>query len=160
MTGTRAFWLVEHLRSGGLRLGVAESLTGGLLASAIVNVPGASAVFRGGIVAYDSAVKTSVLAVDPRLIAECGVVSEPVARSMAAGARRVLGADLGVATTGVAGPGAQAGVPAGTVCLAVDVGGDVQSQTVSLPGDRGAVREAAAEAALAFAVEILERRRS
>lgn len=125
------------LESRGLTLAVAESVTGGLVSARLVNVPGASAWFRGSVVAYDSAVKFSVLSVP-----EGPVVSEDAARAMASGVRRLLGSDVGLAITGVAGPEEQDGRPAGTLVVAVELEG---SQPVSfelrLPGDRDRVRQ-------------------
>lgn len=133
--------VLELLRGRGLTLGVAESLTGGMMGSRLVDVPGASDVFRGSIVSYASDVKTSVLGVP-----DGPVVSAEAAAAMAAGARRVLGADVGVAVTGVAGPDPQEGRPPGTVVVGLDlgpVGGDVGPETfeVQLPGDRFQVRQ-------------------
>ncbi|MEO6317810.1 MAG: competence/damage-inducible protein A, partial [Acidimicrobiales bacterium] len=120
----------------GLTLAVAESLTGGLLASRIVSVPGSSEWFRGGVVAYDSQVKLDLLDVP-----EGPVICEEAAKAMADGVRRRLGADVGVATTGVAGPSEQEGQPPGTVWLGVAVGDDVTATLVRLPGDRERVRQ-------------------
>jgi nicotinamide-nucleotide amidase len=132
------------LEERGLSLGVAESLTGGLIASRLVDVPGASRWFRGGVVAYDSAVKHSVLAVPPG-----SVVTEAAAGAMALGARRVLGADLGLGITGVAGPDEQEGVAPGTVFVGL-AGPDetVATYELHLPGDRPRVRQYSAISAL------------
>jgi nicotinamide-nucleotide amidase len=119
-----------------LTLAVAESLTGGLVASRIVSVPGASDWFRGGVVAYAAQVKIDLLGVP-----EGPVVSEVAAMAMADGVRRLLGADVGVATTGVAGPTEQDGHPPGTVWLGVALGDDVSAVHVRLPGDRDRVRQ-------------------
>lgn len=128
----------------GLTLGVAESLTGGLIASRLVGVPGASSWFRGGVVAYDSAVKYRVLGVP-----EGPVVTEEAAVAMAQGARRVLDAEVGLGITGVAGPDLQEGVAPGTVCVALALpGGAVPSRTLRLPGDRDRVRQYAAISAM------------
>ena len=120
----------------GLTLAVAESLTGGLVASRVVDIPGASDWFRGGVVAYDARVKLDLLGVP-----EGPVVSEAAAMAMADGVRRLLGADVGLATTGVAGPSEQEGQPAGTVWLGVALGGEVSAVEVRLPGDRVRVRQ-------------------
>jgi nicotinamide-nucleotide amidase len=136
---------IEHavlalLRERGLTLGVAESLTGGMMGSRIVDVPGASDVFRGSIVSYASDVKVSVLGV-----AEGPAVAANAAAAMAAGARRVLGADVGVAVTGVAGPDPQDGHAPGTVFVGFDLGpaGDAGPEAfeVQLPGARMQVRQ-------------------
>jgi nicotinamide-nucleotide amidase len=125
------------LEARGLTLAVAESLTGGLIASRLVDVPGASGWFRGGVVSYASDVKYSVLDVP-----EGPVVSAEVAAAMASGVRDLLGADVGLATTGVAGPEPLEGRPPGTVYLAVVVGDtDPVTVHVTLPGDRRRVRQ-------------------
>jgi nicotinamide-nucleotide amidase len=133
--------VLDLLRGRGMTLGVAESLTGGMIGSRICDVPGASDVFLGGVVSYASKVKFDLLGVP-----EGPVVSEDAARAMALGVRRLLGADVGIAATGVAGPDEQEGRPAGTVCLAVavgdpDAGGALDSIEVRLPGRRRQVRE-------------------
>jgi nicotinamide-nucleotide amidase len=129
------------LEARGLSLGVAESLTGGMIGSRLCDVPGASRVFRGSIVSYASEVKHTLLGVP-----EGPVVTEEAARAMALGARTVLGSDVGIAATGVAGPDPQEDRPPGTVCLAVAIGdpaagGVVDSMAVRLPGRRHQVRE-------------------
>jgi nicotinamide-nucleotide amidase len=124
------------LEAKGLTLAVAESLTGGLVCSRVVNVPGSSEWFRGGVVAYESQVKFDVLGVP-----EGPVISEEAAMAMAEGVRRVLGADVGASTTGVAGPAEQEGHPAGTVWLGTAVGDDATAVHVQLPGDRDRVRQ-------------------
>ncbi|MBX3287056.1 MAG: nicotinamide-nucleotide amidohydrolase family protein, partial [Actinobacteria bacterium] len=129
------------LRDRGLTLGVAESLTGGMIGSRICDVPGASDVFRGSIVAYASDVKRSVLGVP-----DGPVVSAAAATAMAAGARRVLGTDVGVAVTGVAGPDPQEGQDVGTVWVGLDLGplgGDAGPEAfdVKLPGNRLQIRQ-------------------
>ena len=117
-------------------LAIAESLTGGLACSRVVNVPGSSEWFKGGVVAYDSQVKFDALGVP-----EGPVVSEDAVKAMADGVRRLLQADVGVATTGVAGPTEQEGHPPGTVWLGVAVGDDVEARRLRLPGDRDRVRQ-------------------
>ncbi|WP_346007365.1 CinA family protein [Janibacter terrae] len=144
--------LLASLRAVGWSLGTAESLTGGRLAATIVDVPGASAVFRGSVVAYDPAVKIEVLGVDRELVARVGTVDEEVATQMAKGAARVLGVDVAIATTGVAGPGPSEGHPAGTVWLACLTPDGLRTRRLALTGDRDAVRSGAVEAALDLAV--------
>jgi nicotinamide-nucleotide amidase len=122
-----------------LTLGLAESMTGGLVASRLVNVPGASEWFRGSVVAYASDVKFDVLDVP-----EGPVVSEEAAGAMARGAAKVLGATVGLGVTGVAGPTDQDGMPVGTVFLAVHLDDQTDVVRVSLPGDRNRIREYAA----------------
>jgi competence/damage-inducible protein CinA-like protein len=129
--------VAKRLVARGLTLAVAESLTGGLVASRLVSVPGASTWFRGGVVSYASDVKASLLGVP-----EGPVVSAAAAGAMAEGVRRLLGADVGLGVTGVAGPDSQEGQPPGTVFLAVVVGeGPPVTVPVTLPGDRERVRQ-------------------
>lgn len=110
----------QLLKEKGLTLGCAESCTGGLIAKRMTDLSGVSAVFRGGVVSYATEVKLTVLGVEQALLDEFGAVSEPVARAMAEGARRVLGCDLAVASTGVAGPDPdERGNPVGLVYLAL-----------------------------------------
>jgi nicotinamide-nucleotide amidase len=128
------------LRARGLSLGLAESVTGGLVASRLTNVVGASDWFRGSVVAYDSEVKHQLLDVP-----EGPVVSADAARAMAEGARKALGADVGLAVTGVAGPTEQDGQPVGTVFFGIALGdAPAESTEVHLPGDRILVRQFAA----------------
>ncbi len=125
------------LATDGLTLGLAESLTGGLAASRLVNVPGASTWFRGSVVTYASEVKFDVLGVP-----EGPVVSEAAARAMAEGARRVLGADVGLSVTGVAGPTEQDGQPVGTVFVGLArPGRDTVATGFAVPGDRARIRQ-------------------
>ncbi|MGH9020486.1 MAG: competence/damage-inducible protein A [Acidimicrobiales bacterium] len=126
-----------------LTLAVAESLTGGLIASRLVNVPGASGWFKGGVVSYASEVKRDLLGVP-----DGPVVSAPAAEAMALGVSTLLGADVGVSVTGVAGPDEQDGQPPGTVFVGVAVSGDVEHVALRLPGDRPRVRAYAAISAL------------
>ncbi len=129
----------------GWTLGLAESVTGGLVASRIVAVPGASRWFRGSVVSYASEVKHEVLGVG-----DGPVVSEKAAAEMATGARRVLGADVGLGVTGVAGPDTQDGEPVGTVFLGTDIAGDVEVRRIQLPGDRDRIRQFACISLLDF----------
>jgi nicotinamide-nucleotide amidase len=117
--GTLAHDLVALLSAQGRTVAVAESLTGGLVLATLVAVPGASAVVRGGVVAYASDVKARLLGVDRGLLDLEGAVHPEVAREMARGAVELIGADFGLATTGVAGPDAQDGRPVGEVHVAV-----------------------------------------
>ena len=122
------------------RLGVAESLTGGLLAASLTDVPGASAVFRGGVCAYATDLKSALLDVPQDVVGAAGVVSGEVARAMARGARGRLAATYALGTTGVAGPDEQEGRPVGTVFVAV-AGPDGDATTaLRLSGDRPAIR--------------------
>jgi len=129
----------------GATVAVAESLTGGALASALVDVAGASLAFRGAVVAYSTELKAALLGVAADLLARGGPVQPEVAVAMAAGVRTRLGADFGIGTTGVAGPDPQDGVAPGTVHVAV-VGpgpGDVRAVALHVPGDRDRVRRLA-----------------
>ncbi len=146
--------LLECLGDGGWSLGTAESLTGGLLAATIVSVPGASEVFAGSVIAYDPEVKTRVLGVEPSLIERRGTVDERVVAAMATGARRVLGVDVALATTGVAGPGPSEGHPAGTVWLACASPAGVRTRLLTLTGDRSAVRSGAVGGAVDLGLEV------
>lgn len=134
---TMEYAVLERLRGRGWSLGVAESLTGGLIGARIVNVEGASDTFRGTIASYATDVKRSLLGVTA-----ASVVSEPAAREMAEAAQRVLGADVGIAATGVAGPTEQDGVAVGTVYFGLAIPG-VPTEVVStrLPGDRERLRQ-------------------
>ena len=145
--------LLASLGERGWSLGTAESLTGGLLAATVVEVPGASAHFRGSVVAYDPAVKIAVLGVPEDLVRRVGTVDEEVAARMAQGAARLLGVDLAIATTGVAGPGPSEGHPAGTVWLACHGPQGLLTRRLALEGDRRAVRAGAVRAALTLALD-------
>ncbi len=145
--------IVAELTRRGERLAVAESLTGGLLTSSLVDVPGASAVVSGGVVAYATELKASVLGVDAALLAARGAIDEDVARGMAEGVRARLAidgrpADLGLATTGAAGPDPQDGHAPGTVWLGLADARGSRGELLALSGDRDAVRAAAVDAAL------------
>ncbi len=142
--------VLDLLAAQGATLAVAESLTGGLLTSSLVDIPGASAVLLGGVVAYTSGIKGLLLGVDHDLLARVGAVHPDVAIAMAGGVRDRLGATWGVATTGVAGPHPQDGQPVGTVDLAVAGPERISTRRVLLPGDRRAIRVAAVIAALGF----------
>ena len=124
------------LRERGWSLGLAESVTGGLVAGRITNVPGASEVFRGGIVSYASDVKFQLLDVP-----QGPVVSEEAAVAMARGAQRLLGCHVALSLTGVAGPAEQDGMPVGTLCVGIAIGDTVQSRTLRMPGQRDQMRQ-------------------
>ena len=142
--------VVARLRAAGQTLAVAESLTGGLLAARVVDVPGASAVLRGGVVAYATDLKHLLLGVPEHLLARHGAVHPEVAAQMAIGVRDRLGATWGLSTTGVAGPQPQDGHPAGTVHLGLAGPSGVRTVELSLPGDRAQIRAATVDAALAL----------
>ncbi len=148
----------DLLTARGSTLAVAESCTGGLLAKRLTDRPGASQVFRGGVVAYENAVKTELVGVDPEVIEREGAVSEAVAVQLALGAASRLNADCGIGITGVAGPGGgSAEKPVGTVWIAAAVGEVVLAEHHRFGGDREAVRERSAQAGLAVLVKLLER---
>ena len=140
--------LVAELSSRGATVATAESLTGGQLAAAFTSVPGASACFVGGVVSYAAAVKVSVLGVSPTIIEEYGAVSAECATAMAAGAKALLGATYTLATTGVAGPDSQEGHRAGHVWIACAGPGGVETQLLSIDGDRAAVQAASCRGAM------------
>ncbi|OKJ00964.1 CinA family protein [Kitasatospora sp. CB01950] len=144
----RAVRLLTALKADGATLAVAESLTGGLLAAALVDVPGASAVFRGSVTAYATDLKASVLGVDEGLLDVRGPVHPVVARQMAEGVRRLLGADWALATTGVAGPDPQDGQPVGTVYVALAGPRGTEALPLRLSGARDTIRQGSVEAAL------------
>ena len=136
-------------RRAGLWLATAESCTGGQIAARLTSVAGSSAVVRGGVVAYDNAIKTAVLGVPAEVIAAHGAVSEPVARAMAEGARRVLAADIAVGITGIAGPGGGSPEkPIGTVDVAVADAAGCTYKRLALFGDRALIQHSAAVWAL------------
>lgn len=141
--------LIDSLRLRGLKLAAAESLTGGQIASAIVDVPGASDVFLGGVVAYATAAKTGMLGVSPALLESRGAVDADVAAEMARSCAERFAAGcgvskdtvLGISSTGVAGPGSQDGKSAGTVFVAACLGENIQVLEFHFAGDRNQVRE-------------------
>ncbi len=138
----------------GKRLATAESLTGGGIGAAITSVSGASAVFAGGIISYTNEVKHKVLGVPVEILDTCGAVSEPVAKAMAEGARRVTGADVAVSVTGLAGPdGDEYGNPVGTVFIGYADERTAFAREYHFDGDRAGVREQTICAALALVLE-------
>ncbi|MFJ4869648.1 CinA family protein [Streptomyces sp. NPDC088757] len=169
---TEAARVLALLAERGQTLAVAESLTGGLVAAELTGVPGASAAFRGSVTAYATALKHELLGVDGELLAERGAVDPEVASQMAAGVRARLGADWGIATTGVAGPDPQDGQPVGTVYVAVAGPGGETARTavptgavagapmgkvvpLRLNGDRGEIRRESVRIVLALLHEEL-----
>ncbi|HEY5988215.1 MAG TPA: CinA family protein, partial [Streptosporangiaceae bacterium] len=130
-------------------------LTGGLLGSALTAVPGASAVFRGGVIAYATDVKAALLDVPAALLAAHGAVHPEVAAAMADGARARLGADVGAATTGVAGPDPAEGKPPGTVHIAVSSPGCRVTRTLALVGGRERIRHDTVEQCLSLLWDVL-----
>ena len=157
--GDLASAVSEALRRSGRTLAVAESCTGGLIAKRLTDLPGASMVFRGGVVAYDNRVKVGLLGVEEAVLETDGAVSEAVARQMATGVAAGLQADAGIGVTGIAGPGGGSeDKPTGTVWYAAAVGGRVVARCERFPGDRRSVRERAAQAALFLLLGLLEGR--
>jgi len=137
--------IIATLAERGQTIAVAESLTGGLLIAELVSVPGASEVVVGGVVAYNTELKASVLGVDEGALAEHGAVHPDVAAQMATGVRAALAlasgpASIGISTTGVAGPDPQDGQSVGTVYLGFAIGGDVTVKRLSLKGGRDDIR--------------------
>lgn len=155
--------VVRLLTVRGETLAVAESLTGGLVAAEITSVPGASKAFRGAVTAYATELKHQVLNVDATLLATKGAVNPQVAAQMAAGVRRALGADWGIATTGVAGPDPQDGQPVGTVFVAVEgpLGADAGAEgggkvaALRLNGSRAEIRMESVRSVLALLLQEL-----
>ena len=140
--------LVGLLKDRGETLATAESLTGGLVGGALTDVPGVSAVYRGGVVVYATDLKAKLAGVPEDLLAAVGPVHPDTAAALAAGVRERLEATYGLATTGVAGPDSQAGIEAGTVYVAAAGPGSVQVRKLQLTGDRAAVRRASVLAVL------------
>lgn len=152
--------VMDVLLQRGLTIAVAESLTGGLLVAELIATPGASGSVLGGVVAYSTELKHTLLGVDARLLAEHGPVHPEVAIAMARGARTRLAvagrpADVGISTTGVAGPEAQDGHPVGTVHLGFALGERAEVRSLLLSGDRQHIRRAAVSESLRVLAELL-----
>jgi nicotinamide-nucleotide amidase len=155
--------VVRLLTVRGATLAVAESLTGGLVAAEITSVPGASKVFRGSVTAYATELKHELLGVDAALLTARGAVDPQVAAQMAAGVRKALGTDWGIATTGVAGPEPQDGQAVGTVFVAVDgplradsgSAGGGKVEALRLNGDREEIRRESVRSVLALLLKEL-----
>ena len=144
--------VLDLCRERKLTISVAESCTGGLLGARLTAIPGSSDVVVGGVIAYSNALKASLLAVPSPMLAKHGAVSDPVVRAMASGARAATGAAMGLAITGIAGPGGGTDEkPVGTVWIACDLDGVVESRRLRLIGDRAEIRQRAAQAALEMA---------
>ena len=140
--------LIRGLHAQGLTVATCESLTGGMICAALVDVPGASRVVRGGLITYQTDTKSLLAGVDAGLIESHGVVSAEVARAMAAGARDALHADIAVSATGMASPGEIGDPPAGTVFVGLASAAGVQAVELHLTGDRQAVRQQTVDAAI------------
>jgi nicotinamide-nucleotide amidase len=152
--------LIRRCAADGLGLSTAESLTGGLVCAALTEVAGSSAVVRGGIVSYTVTAKADVLGVDTELLDRVGPVHADTAAAMARATVARFGSDFGLSTTGVAGPSAHGGHPAGTVFIAVaaspDLDGPVVVRRLQLTGDRTAVRVGTVEAVLGLLASLLD----
>jgi PncC family amidohydrolase len=149
--------LGEGLRARGMTLAVAESCTGGLLASRITDVPGASDYFRGGIIAYQNDVKERLLAVPTRVLAQHGAVSEETAKAMAIGCRDLLVSDIALSITGIAGPGGgSAEKPVGLVYIALATADKVSCHRFNWGKDRLANKESSVNAALKLVLALLK----
>ena len=147
----------RRLIESGRSLATAESCTGGTIAARFTALPGASAYFRCGVVAYANSAKEQLLGVDPQTLRRCGAVSEEVARQMAEGARRIAGADYAVATTGIAGPtGGSAEKPVGTVWIAVATPGGTAAVCRQCGTDRGQIVDRASAFAIGLLREALD----
>ena len=147
--------LVSALEARGWTVATAESLTAGLLTATIADVPGASAVLRGGLVVYATDLKHVLADVPEEVLAAHGAVSEETASALAAGAAARCGASVGIGLTGVAGPGEQEGRPVGTVFVGVSVPGRPPwVERLALTGDRGRIRVAACVAAMKMVTEV------
>ncbi|HSF97245.1 MAG TPA: CinA family protein [Ornithinibacter sp.] len=148
--------VVARLRGLGLTIGTAESLTGGLVCGALTSVPGASSVVRGGVVAYVNEVKADVLRVDRVVLAREGAVSRAVALELAQGVCDVLGCDVGLSTTGVAGPDPADGRAPGTVFVGACGPWGILVEQLALTGDREQIRAATVRGALTLLAGVLE----
>ena len=148
--------VVKNLTKKKATLSVAESITGGGLASAITEVSGSSKVFVGGVIAYEDSIKISELKVDAKILKKFTAVSEEVAKEMAIGALKKFKTDYAIATTGVAGPGKAYGQKAGTVWVAIASKKEVFAIALSLSGSRDLIRHATIESALASFERILK----
>lgn len=148
--------ILYKLYESGKTVATAESCTSGRIGEVITSVPGASAYYKGGTICYSDEAKAKVLGIDPQLIEEKNAVSEDVAKEMVKGILNLLGTDFAIATTGFAGPGADAGIPVGTIWIACGTADDIR--TLKLEDDNG--REAnlrnATNKALRFFVDYLK----
>ena len=145
------------LRSGGSTIATAESLTGGRLAVALTDVPGASETYLGGVISYATEIKASVLDVSPEIIDRHGVVSAECAKAMASGVRAVMGATYGISTTGVAGPADQEDKPPGTVFVGIAGPGLLEAVALELSGKREQIQERSSREAFEALEAVLRR---
>ena len=147
----------QALRSVGATVATAESLTGGRLAAALTETPGASETYLGGVVTYATELKVALLGVEERLVEQFGVVSPECARAMATGVRALTGATYGLATTGVAGPAEQEGKPAGTVFVGIAGPGPAEAVALELAGRRQQIQERTVREVLTAFEDVLRR---
>lgn len=147
--------IIASATVSGQSIATAESLTAGLVASALCDVPGASSAFLGGVVSYDNSVKAGLLGVRRQLLEERGSVDPEVARAMAAGARRACGTDWAVSTTGVAGPEPHDGKPVGLVYVGCAGPFGFTTKELRLEGDRREIRESAVDGALRLLLDAM-----
>ena len=149
----------EIMTQRGLTLAAAESCTGGLVSHRLTNVPGSSVYFLGGVIAYANQTKLELLGVQASTLESHGAVSEVTVLEMASGVRRALHADIGIATSGIAGPGgATPSKPVGLVWIALSAADASTARSAIYPGDRLAVKEQSAQAALQLVLDYLENR--
>lgn len=148
--------LVAAASKAKVQVATAESLTAGLVGATICDIPGASAIYRGGVISYSSDVKAKVLGVSAQLLAENGAVDAEVACQMASGVAGVCGADYAVATTGVAGPEPADGKPVGTVFIGIYAAGRVFATEKHYAGNRAEVRGATVDDALRLLTQAIE----
>ena len=149
--------LLSLLNEKNWRLAVAESCTGGLVSTAITDIPGISQVYAGSITSYANEVKENLLKVPADVLATAGAVSEECAGAMAEGVAGAMNCQAAVSTTGIAGPtGAVPGKPVGTVCMGYYINGKVFTETNHFSGNRSEVRSAAVNRALTHLIELLE----
>lgn len=151
--------VLEACKAKGLRVGTAESCTGGMVGAALTEIAGSSAVVLGGVVAYANSAKRDLLGVSPATLKAHGAVSEETAREMADGALRALGSDLAVSITGIAGPGGAGDKPEGRVCFGIAAkGAETRTETRDFGAlGRGNVRAASRDRALELLLEAAER---
>ena len=148
--------VIARLKGEGKTLATAESCTGGLLGKLLTDVPGASSVYKGGVISYVNEVKHRLLRVDQQTLDVCTAVSRETAHEMAKGAREAVKADVGVSTTGLAGPdGDGTGRPVGLVYIALDMEGFSYCRELHLTGHRSEIRARAAHEALSMLLEFL-----
>jgi len=147
----------EKLRAHGLRLAVAESCTGGLIGHRITNIPGSSTYYMGSVTAYAYEAKVRLLGVTWETLEKNGAVSAETVSEMALGVRRALAADMGIAVSGIAGPGGGTPEkPVGLVWMAVSASSGIWSRQFNFKGERSTVKEQAAEAALQLGIDYLD----